>query len=93
MAYNEPKCASIDSKQPQITYALSFRVPIADENIWYYPRLGDSDDDDNEEQDPVGPSLSNWGKKHERGTRFMRHGKLAAWGPGLEDWEVRLFSR
>ncbi|VDB99326.1 unnamed protein product [Peniophora sp. CBMAI 1063] len=72
MAYNEP----------------NFRVPIADENIWYYPRLGDSDEEDNEEQDPVGPSLSNWGKKHERGTRFMRKGKLAAWGPGLEDWEA-----
>ncbi|KAI0034950.1 hypothetical protein K488DRAFT_76957 [Vararia minispora EC-137] len=59
-------------------------VPSIDENQWYYPSRGYGSDED----EPLGPSRSNWGRKDKRGARWMRQGKLAAWGPGLEEWEA-----
>ena len=37
-----------------------------------------------------GISRGNWGKKKAKGSRWVRTGKLAAWGPGHEDWGVRV---
>jgi hypothetical protein len=31
----------------------------------------------------------NWGTKHTKRARWARRGKIAAWGPGMEDWQVR----
>lgn len=33
----------------------------------------------------------NWGKKLTKGARWVRRGKIAAWGPGMDDWEVYPF--
>ncbi|KDQ54764.1 hypothetical protein JAAARDRAFT_37863 [Jaapia argillacea MUCL 33604] len=60
-------------------------VPSADNNAWYYPSHGhDSDEDD----DLPTPSQGNWGKKKGKQARWMRRGKMSAWGPGMEDWEA-----
>jgi hypothetical protein len=60
-------------------------LPSYDNNNWYYPSQGhDSDEDDLS----YGISRGNWGKKKAHAARWVRTGKLAAWGPGIEDWEV-----
>lgn len=38
---------------------------------------------------PVGRKKGNWGKKLAEGAVFVRRGKLAAWSPNREDWEVK----
>jgi hypothetical protein len=63
-------------------------APSTDENAWYYPNHGyDSD------EEPVAPGLSrgNWGRKAAKSSRWVRRGKIAAWGPGIDDWEVRVY--
>ncbi|KAI6031963.1 hypothetical protein BKA83DRAFT_4208009 [Pisolithus microcarpus] len=30
----------------------------------------------------------NWGKKTMKGSRWVRRGKIASWGPGIDDWEA-----
>jgi len=62
-------------------------LPSGDRNEWYYPsRPYDSDDDELQAGTPMG----NWGRKHLRSARFVRKGKMVAWGPGREEYDVRL---
>jgi hypothetical protein len=35
-----------------------------------------------------GISRGNWGMKKAQSARWVRTGKMVAWGPGIEDWEV-----
>lgn len=63
-------------------------APSTDENAWYYPSHGHESDD---EPLPAGPAHGNWGKKKVRGARWVRKGKIAPWGPGIEEWDVRFF--
>lgn len=37
---------------------------------------------------PVGTKRGNWGRKLAQGAVFVRRGKLAAWSPNREDWEI-----
>ncbi len=72
---------------------LSFvSLPSNDANGWYYPSHGydtDAEDDENRFSSAVG----NWGKKSTKDARWIRRGKMVAWGPGVEEWQVRLTAR
>jgi hypothetical protein len=58
-------------------------LPLSDPNSWYYPSHGhDSDDEE------INVQGGNWGKKHAKNARWVRRGKMIAWGPDMEDWEV-----
>ncbi|KAA1468545.1 hypothetical protein DENSPDRAFT_833877 [Dentipellis sp. KUC8613] len=60
-------------------------TPFNDSNSWYYPSKGhDSEDDDA----PTGSLMGNWRRKTLKGARWMRKGKMAAWGPGIDEWEA-----
>jgi hypothetical protein len=63
-------------------------LPSHDNNNWYFPSQGHDSDEDLMN---YGISRGNWGKKKAKGSRWVRTGKLAAWGPGHEDWGVRVF--
>jgi len=43
-----------------------------------------------DEDEPIDVAKGNWGRKTAKGARWLRKGKLAAWGPGVEEWEVCL---
>lgn len=58
---------------------------LNDHNAWYYPSQGFSSDDEDLAVSIVG---GNWGNKTRKGSRWVRKGKLAAWGPGMDDWEA-----
>ncbi|KII93398.1 hypothetical protein PLICRDRAFT_35598 [Plicaturopsis crispa FD-325 SS-3] len=60
-------------------------LPVADPNAWYYPSQGYISD-----EEPLNPSTKNgnWGKKMTRDARWVRKGKMVAWGPGMEDWQA-----
>lgn len=60
-------------------------LPLSDRNAWYYPSLGHDSD---EEELGVGLPEGNWGHKNTKGARWVRRGKMTAWGPEMEDWEV-----
>ncbi|KAF8640517.1 hypothetical protein AX17_000179 [Amanita inopinata Kibby_2008] len=60
-------------------------LPLGDFNSWYYPSHGSASDD---EEGYVGRRRGNWGNKSTRGARWVRRGKLAAWGPAMEEWEA-----
>jgi hypothetical protein len=62
-------------------------IPLNDQNAWYYPSQGHDDSED--ELLDVGTNGGNWGKKTARGSRWVRRGKIVAWGPGMDEWEVR----
>ena len=62
-------------------------LSLSDQNIWYYPMHGHDSD---EEELPVALPQGNWGYKNAKGGRWVRQGKITAWGPEMEDWEVRL---
>ena len=62
-------------------------LPLNDHSAWYYPSQGYDDSD--EELLNVGVRGGNWGNKMIRGARWVRRGKIAAWGPGMDEWEVR----
>ena len=59
--------------------------PLGDPNSWYYPSQGYSSDED---EDDSLLQNSNWGQKTTKGARWMRRGKMTAWGPGMDEWEV-----
>ena len=61
-------------------------LPLSDRNAWYYPSLGHDSD---EEDLSVGHPEGNWGHKNTKSARWVRRGKINAWGPEMEDWEVR----
>ena len=60
-------------------------LSLSDQNIWYYPMHGHDSD---EEELPVALPQGNWGHKNAKGGRWVRRGKITAWGPEMEDWEV-----
>ena len=60
-------------------------LALSDQNIWYYPMHGHDSD---EEELPVALPQGNWGHKNAKGGRWVRRGKITAWGPEMEDWEV-----
>ena len=62
-------------------------LPLGDQNSWYYPSHGNDSD---EEPLAPGSTSGNWGNKTSAGARWIRRGKIASWGPGMEDWEARL---
>lgn len=68
---------------------------MGDQNAWYVPVPGlgqirglSAMTEDEEEDLPVGTRFGNWGKKNMKGSRWVRRGKIASWGPGIEEWEV-----
>lgn len=44
--------------------------------------------DSDEEELPPALAQGNWGHKNVKGSRWIRRGKITAWGPEMEDWEV-----
>lgn len=58
---------------------------LNDHNAWYYPSQGLSSDDEDLAVSIVG---GNWGNKMKKSSRWVRKGKMASWGPGMDDWEV-----
>ncbi|KAH7923994.1 hypothetical protein BV22DRAFT_1067583 [Leucogyrophana mollusca] len=58
---------------------------LNDYNAWYYPSQGF--DSDCEEFD-LRTHGGNWGRKTTKGSRWVRKGKIAAWGPGMDEWEA-----
>lgn len=61
---------------------------LNDHNAWYYPSQGF---DPETESLNISVSGGNWGKKTMKGCRWVRRGKIAAWGPNMDEWEVRVF--
>lgn len=56
-----------------------------DDNAWYYPSHGyDSDDEIR-----FSAARGNWGRKTVKDAKWVRRGKMAAWAPAREEWEVR----
>ncbi|KAK2462051.1 hypothetical protein APHAL10511_006514 [Amanita phalloides] len=74
-----------DSPDEKPTDADIDLLPLSDPNSWYYPSHGYTSEDD---ETHAGMKRGNWGNKTARGARWVRRGKLAAWGPPLEDWEA-----
>jgi hypothetical protein len=66
----------------------SFPTPTKDSNSWYHPSLEGASGD---EAEPIDVAKGNWGRKTAKRARWLRKGKLAAWGPGMEEWEVRFW--
>lgn len=62
-------------------------LPLGDQNTWYYPSQGHDSDED---LLSVGVQGGNWGKKATKGARWVRRGKMTAWGPGMDDWEASI---
>ena len=63
-------------------------LPSNDNNAWYYPSHGY--ESEVEDDDPNYSTVTgNWGRKSTRHARWIRKGKMIAWGPGMEEWEVR----
>lgn len=54
---------------------------------WYYPSHGIGSD--NEDTTANYTAIAgNWGRKRIGDARWVRKGKMAAWGPNYEEWEV-----
>jgi hypothetical protein len=62
-------------------------LPSNDTRGWYYPSHGYETDED-EVDVRFSTAAGNWGRKAARDARWVRHGKMAAWGPSMEEWEV-----
>ncbi|KAF8446188.1 hypothetical protein L210DRAFT_2962011 [Boletus edulis BED1] len=58
---------------------------LNDHNAWYYPSQGF---DPETESLNISVSGGNWGKKTMKGCRWVRRGKIAAWGPNMDEWEA-----
>ncbi|KAF8482154.1 hypothetical protein DFH94DRAFT_735380 [Russula ochroleuca] len=65
--------------------SYNFPTPTKDSNSWYHPSLEGASGD---EEEPIEVAKGNWGRKTAKGARWLRKGKLAAWGPGMEEWEA-----
>ncbi|KAG9011104.1 hypothetical protein FRB94_009247 [Tulasnella sp. JGI-2019a] len=96
-ALNPLTSSSSDRKRPHILMTDASVVPADDKNEWYYPAAprpsaSGATDDDEAELLP-GCSTGNWGKKHVKGARWVRRGKLADWGPSRAEWEAEERSR
>ncbi|KAG8835352.1 hypothetical protein FRC17_003835 [Serendipita sp. 399] len=64
---------------------FSSHIPSNDRQGWYYPGLGVDDD---AEELPPGITGGNWGRKHIKGTRFLRRDHISAWGPTRAQYDV-----
>lgn len=62
-------------------------LPSNDNDAWYYPSYGF---EPNDEDLPQPAFRGNWGIKTHNEAKWVRKGKMTAWGPWMEDWEVRL---
>ncbi|RPD81725.1 hypothetical protein L226DRAFT_475048 [Lentinus tigrinus ALCF2SS1-7] len=60
-------------------------LPSNDNDAWYYPSYGF---EPNEEGLPASPFRGNWGMKTFNEAKWVRRGKIVAWGPWIEDWEA-----
>lgn len=58
---------------------------LNDHNAWYYPSQGFDSDTESLNTSVAG---GNWGKKTMKGSRWVRRGKIASWGPGIDEWEA-----
>lgn len=58
---------------------------LNDHNAWYYPSQGFDSDTESLNTSVAG---GNWGKKTMKGSRWVRRGKIAPWGPGIDEWEA-----
>ena len=61
-------------------------LPSNDNDPWYYPSYGF---EPNDEGLPASSFRGNWGIKTYNEAKWVRKGKMTAWGPWMEDWEVR----
>ena len=61
-------------------------LPSNDTDAWYYPAYGF---EPNDEDLPQSAFRGNWGIKTYNEAKWVRKGKMTAWGPWMEDWEVR----
>ncbi|KAI0757263.1 hypothetical protein C8Q80DRAFT_1090446 [Daedaleopsis nitida] len=60
-------------------------LPSNDNDAWYYPSYGF---EPIEEGLPVSSFRGNWGIKSHNEAKWVRKGKMTAWGPWMEDWEA-----
>lgn len=96
-----------NSRQPPPPDEASF-LPSNDRNEWYYPvarHPGAGEESEDELDGAVSGERSeealqasrsgqgNWGNKFVKGSRWMRRGKIVAWGPHKPDWDVSLAIR
>ncbi|KAL4069446.1 hypothetical protein J3A83DRAFT_4163415 [Scleroderma citrinum] len=58
---------------------------LNDHNAWYYPSQGFDSDTESLNASVAG---GNWGKKTMKGSRWVRRGKIASWGPNIDEWEA-----
>ncbi|KAH9487111.1 hypothetical protein JR316_0001179 [Psilocybe cubensis] len=77
-------------RRPTVEFPNGDLLPLSDRNAWYYPSLGHDSD---EEELSVGLPEGNWGHKNTKGARWVRRGKITAWGPEMEDWEAEQRAR
>ncbi|KAF9014987.1 hypothetical protein BDQ17DRAFT_1340293 [Cyathus striatus] len=70
---------------PSLNIHYVVPLPLADQSSWFYPAVGYNSDED---EIQLGTREGNWGRKTAKGARWIRRGKMAAWGPGVEEWEV-----
>ncbi|EKM60852.1 uncharacterized protein PHACADRAFT_133695 [Phanerochaete carnosa HHB-10118-sp] len=62
-------------------------LPSNDAMPWYYPSHGtDFENEDNTANYTA--VAGNWGRKRVGDARWVRKGKMAAWGPNYEEWEI-----
>ncbi|KAI0094571.1 hypothetical protein BDY19DRAFT_913481 [Irpex rosettiformis] len=62
-------------------------LPSNDTHGWYYPSHGYSSDEDDVDV-RFNTATGNWGRKTARDARWIKHGKMAPWGPSMEEWEI-----
>ncbi|KAG8867593.1 hypothetical protein FRB97_003203 [Tulasnella sp. 331] len=91
-APNPLTSSSSDRKRSHILMTDASVIPADDKNEWYYPATPRPSaagvDEDGESELLPGCSTGNWGKKHVKGARWVRRGKLADWGPSRAEWET-----
>ena len=69
-----------------LTVCSLMSLPSNDNDAWYYPSYGF---EPNDEGLPASSFRGNWGIKTYNEAKWVRKGKMTAWGPWMEDWEVR----
>ena len=96
--YNRLKKLILMLSSPFVMFDMCSFLPSNDRNEWYYPAARHSADvtDDVADEDRSEEALlahrsgqGNWGHKLVKGSRWMRRGKIVAWGPAKSDWDVR----
>ncbi|KAF5377440.1 hypothetical protein D9615_005156 [Tricholomella constricta] len=81
-----PSNAGQPSHHPEpSTDEYSPQLPLSDQNNWYYPSHGYESENEMLESGSRG---GNWGNKTVKGARWVRRGKIASWGPAMDDWEA-----